>query len=115
EDSGDKRRRGLVLAARQSGCTRVRRAVPRHGQDHDARRVLCERPAWISVQARRAAAAQYGDEIDEQSSGPILRSAPTAPQIAESQTAYRRPARWRLLACHHLSKNTFVSPPTEPD
>jgi streptogramin lyase len=63
EDSSDERWRSVVLAAWKSGRTRLRRVVSGYGQDHDARRVLSERPAGVSVQARRVAAAEYGDEI----------------------------------------------------
>ena len=41
----------LVFAAREPGRAGVRRALSGHGQDHEARRVLRERAAGISVQA----------------------------------------------------------------
>src|SRR5262249_4167801 len=52
KNSDHQRRRHLVFTARQSGRSGFWSAVPRHGQDQHARRVLSEWTARISVQAR---------------------------------------------------------------
>ena len=68
-----------VRTAREPGCAGVRRALPRHGQDHRARRVLYERIAGISVQGwsrRRERSSEASHETARRSSPWLCVSVP---------------------------------------